>query len=132
MERVVALTERLTETIRADIAALERGRPSEMGVISPEMQQLAALYAREAGLLRAQLGKGTSDPLQKKLVAATAGFRDALAVHGRVVGHLRRATEGVIRAVAEEVERKRNQSRPYASNLAAPRRSGAMLYNGVA
>jgi hypothetical protein len=132
IERVVTLTERLTEALEADIAALERARPAEMRIISPEMQQLAALYARESATLRPQLVKTAAHPLHQKLVAATDRFRTTLASHGRLLARLRRATEGMIRAVAEEVERKRSVSRPYAPNLAATRPPGALLYNGVA
>ncbi len=48
IERLIALTERLTDTILADIAALEKGRASEMRVTAPDMQQLTLLYNREA------------------------------------------------------------------------------------
>jgi hypothetical protein len=71
IERVLALTERLTEALKADIKALEQGRPREMRTIEPETQQLAALYGREANAINAATVKTLPAQTRAKLADAT-------------------------------------------------------------
>ncbi|HEY1615355.1 MAG TPA: hypothetical protein VGF97_16865 [Rhizomicrobium sp.] len=130
-EHVRALTERLTTALEADIAALEKARPQEMRSVEPEMQQLAAVYAREAQALRAQLAQSGAKP-PPALVTATKAFRDALNRQTRMLTRLRGATEGMIRAIAEDVEKRRSVTRPYGASLAPGRQPNALLYNNVA
>ena len=133
IERLMTLTERLTEALQADIAALERGRPREMRSPGPEVQQLTLLYTREA----ANFGPSAVQLLPKDaratLTAATARFREVLAEHGRILTRVKNATEGMIQAIAEDVAKKKNAQRPYAPHQAAARHrsSGALLYNKV-
>ncbi|HTQ14925.1 MAG TPA: hypothetical protein VMH86_13705 [Rhizomicrobium sp.] len=132
IERLIALTERLTGTIRADIAALEQGRATGMRAIAPDMQQLTLLYNREAAGVDSAAAKAAPAPLREKLMAATGAFREALALHARILTRMKNASEGLIQAVARDVEKTRQAARPYARlPAAAPRASGAMLYNSV-
>ncbi|HUO94229.1 MAG TPA: hypothetical protein VMU22_14990 [Rhizomicrobium sp.] len=131
-DKLLALTERLIEALHDDIAALERGRPREMRSHTPEVQQLLAMYAREAQALGAAalptLPKVTLD----KLTEATSRFRETLAVHNRVLMRVKTCTEGMIRAIAEDVAKKRAQQRPYVPPVnAKPKTPGAIVYNSV-
>jgi hypothetical protein len=45
---------------------------------------------------------------------------------------MKNASEGIVRAIAVDVERKRNATRPYGRTPAStPRPASALLYNGV-
>jgi uncharacterized membrane protein YccC len=132
IERVLALTERLTEALKADIKALEQGRPREMRTIEPETQQLAALYGREAASINAATIKSLPAPVRAKLAEATARFQDALKLQSRLITRMKNASEGIVRAIATDVERKRNATRPYGRTpTPMPRPASALLYNGV-
>lgn len=132
IERVIALTERLTEALKADIAALEQGRPREMRTIEPETQQLAALYGREAGTINAAAIKTLPAQTRAKLTEATSRFQEALKLQQRLITRMKNASEGIVRAIAADVERKRNVTRPYGrSPMPALRPASALLYNGV-
>jgi len=129
IDRVLALTERLTAALLADIDALERGKPSEMRSIDPETQQVVARYARETASLRPHL-KCLPAALRGRLVDTTTRLHDALGRHERRVARVRHASEGMIRAIVDDVERKKRLTRPYALRRvgAAP---ASMLFNGV-
>ncbi|HWU25646.1 MAG TPA: hypothetical protein VN154_04525 [Rhizomicrobium sp.] len=132
IDRLLALTERLTEALLADIAALERCRPREMRSPSIEVQQMTALYAREAASFAPSVVQVLPKEARDRLTAATAAFREVLARHGQILLRVRNATEGMIRAIAEDVAKRKNAQRPYAP--AAPVKAntpGAMIYNKV-
>jgi hypothetical protein len=132
IERVIALTDRLTEALTADIVALEQGRPREMRSIDPETQQLAALYGREASAINAATIRTLPAPVRAQLTEATARFQDALKLQQRLLTRMKNASEGIVRAIATDVERKRNATRPYGRTPAsAMRPASALLYNGV-
>lgn len=131
-DRLIALTERLSEALKADIAALERGRAGEMRTIAPDVQQLTALYGREAVGLDVASARAASPEARAKLTQATKRFHQTLAVHTRLLTRVRNAGEGLIRAVAQDVEKKRSAQRPYARMAPpAPRSTGAMIYNNL-
>jgi hypothetical protein len=133
IDRVLALTERLTEVLKADIAALERCRPREMRTIDPEIQQLCALYGREAAGFNAAAIKAIPAPVRAKLAEATGRFRDALTMQCRLLTRMRNASEGIVRAIAQDVERRRNATRPYGRTPARTARpASALLYNSIA
>jgi hypothetical protein len=130
IERMLILTRRLTEALYADIDALERGRPAEMRSIVPETQQLLSQYAREATGLRTQLRLLSAD-VRGRLTNETAKLHEALGLHERRLSRVRRASEGMIRAIVDDVERRKRVTRTYAPRPAARPAASAMLYNGV-
>lgn len=133
IERVIALAERLIVALEADIAALESGKPQAMKTIEPEIQKLSALYAREAAGLNAAIAQSAPEALRRKLSKTTARFREVLSLQIRVLTRVRNASEGMIHAVAEEVQRRRTMIRPYGRTpTAVTRPSGAMIYNATA
>lgn len=132
IERLLVLTERLTKALNDDIAALERGRPREMRSHKPEVQQLTALYAREAQALSNAAIKTLPKEAHDRLVEATARFREVLALHNRVLTRVRNCTEGMIHAIAEDVSKKKQALRPYSPPAnAKPKAPGAIVYNNV-
>jgi hypothetical protein len=58
-------------------------------------------------------------------------LHEALALHERRLTRVRRASEGMVRAIVEDVERRRRVTRTYAPRPSARTAAPAMLYNGV-
>jgi hypothetical protein len=55
-----------------------------------------------------------------------------LQLHARMIARVKNASEGIIRAIADEVERANAPTRTYGPRPgAAPKSSGAMLFNKV-
>lgn len=130
IERLIALAARLIEALEGDIAALQSGNPRGLRTIEPEILKLCALYSREAAGLNPDAAKAAPAGLRQRLVEATARFRELLVAQTRLLTRMRGASEGMIRAVAEEIERRRAPLRPYGA-VQAPRGAGALLYNNV-
>lgn len=132
IERLIMMAERLIGAIEADIAALEAGRPRDMRTIDPEIQRLSAMYGREAASLDPERAKAAPTELGNRLFTTMSKFRDTLRLHARLVTRVRNASEGIVKAVAEEVERRRAPLRTYAPATGRQRsQSGAMVYNAV-
>jgi hypothetical protein len=132
IERLIAMAARLIDALENDIAALKSGNPRGLRTIDPEIQKLTLLYNREASGLNPDAAKRAPLELRKRLFDATKKFRDLLAAQTRLLTRLRGASEGMVRAVAEEIERQRAPMRPYgAVQTQAPRSNGALLYNSV-
>ncbi len=132
IERLVSLAERLIAALEADIAALKAGKPQAMQTLDPEIQKLTALYAREAAGFNPAQAKKAPKELVARLMDTTKRIRESLQMHGRILTRVKNASEGMIRAVAEEVERRRAHTRPYAPPTRYnQRQTSAMLYNSV-
>lgn len=130
IEYLISMAERITAAVEADIEAVKSGNTKDMRTGDPEIQRLAALFSREAASFDAERAKTAPAELRKKFLAVTKKMREALALHARVLTRVKNASEGIIKAVAEEVERLRAPLRPYAptTKRAMP---GAMIYNSV-
>ena len=132
IERLVKLAERLIEAIEADIAALKAGKPQAMRTTDPEIQRLSALYGREAQGLSADAAKAAPAPLRNRFVETTRKFREALQLHARILTRVRNASEGMIKAIAAEVDRRAAPSRTYNPRAAAyGKPPQAMVFNSV-
>jgi hypothetical protein len=132
IEALIAMAQRLTEAIEADIAALKAGRPQEMRTLDPDIQRLSAAYGREAASFDPSRAKLAPPEMRKRLVSVTARFHDALKLHNRLVTRMRNASEGLIRAIAVEVERQRAPKITYGPPKTNVRpKSVAMIFNGV-
>ena len=132
IELLIAMAERLIAAIEADIAALKAGRPQELRTTDPEIQRLSVLYGREAAGLDPARAKAAPSELRRKFFDTTARFRDTLALHARLLTRVRNASEGLVKAVAEEIERSRAPTRSYAPTAPHARpHPVAMVYNNV-
>lgn len=122
VERMIGLTERLTQRIRQDTEAFERRRPQEAAARIEETAQLANLYRRESDRMRQNPALIAAAPkeLRIRLLRASEGFETALARHGRSIYAVKTVTEGVIRAIAEEVARTRAARHGYGPGGRAP------------
>ena len=130
--RLTTIAERLIVAIEADIAALKDGKPAAIRTGDPEIQRLSALYAREAQNMTPEHANAAPAPLIRRFAEVTRKFRELLTLHARLLTRVRNATEGMIKAIADEVERQTQPIRTY-NPVRAPygRRPQAMLYNKV-
>ena len=115
VERLIVLTERLTEVLAADAKAFEARRPHEATARLEETSRLANLYRHESTRVRGDPTLVASAPVEtrQRLIRATEGFEAVLARHGRALYAAKEVTEGVVRAIAEEVAEARSAGAAY-------------------
>ena len=132
IERLVMLAERLIAALEGDIAVLKEGRTGELSTNDPEIQKLTAIYGREAQGFDPRIAQSAPGPLRQRFIAITAKFREVLQMHARMIARVKNASEGMVRAIAAEVERANAPMRTYGPRPGcAPKSSGAMVFNKV-
>jgi hypothetical protein len=132
IEQLIAMAERLIVALEGDIAALKAGVPAQMRSMDPEIQRLTAVYGREAQTFDIKLAQAAPAPLRARFLAITAKFREVLQLHARLLTRVKNASEGMVRAIAAEVERMNAPTRTYGPRPGyAPQSSGAMVFNKV-
>lgn len=122
VDQLIILTERLTDLIAKEALAFESRRPQDAAAGAEETQRLANIYRHESARVRAEPGLVFGAPLaqRQKLMQATEAFDAVLARHGRAVQAARTVTEGLVRAIANEVAAQREQSAGYGASGALP------------
>ena len=130
IELLIAMAEKLIAGLEADIAALKAGRPQELRTTDPEFQRLSVMYSREAAGIDVARAKAAPSELRRKFFDSTAKFREVLALHARLIARMRHTSEGIVKAVAEEIERRRAPACIYApaASYARPQ-AAAIVYN---
>jgi hypothetical protein len=115
MQQLIVLTERLTGLIAEQLRAFEAHRPQDAALNADETARMANLYRHESLKVKADpsLLAGAAPELREQLIAATRAFDAVLARHGRAVEAAKTITEGLIRAIAEEVSSQRNTVAAY-------------------
>ena len=132
IERLISLAERLVVALENDIAELKSGRTATLRTNDPEIQKLTALYTREAQGFDPRIAQSAPPTLRQRFMAVTAKFREVLQMHARMIARVKNASEGIIRAIADEVERANAPTRTYGPRPGyKPQSSGAMLFNKV-
>jgi hypothetical protein len=133
LEQLLAMSNRIGNAIATDIEALEGGKFDALSTGDPEIEKLCLIYGREVTALKASGGiKGAPAPLLAALKESGARLKSLLKRHGLLVGAMRHASEGIVQAVAEEVEKTRARKAPYGAKPEAPRgKPGAIVYNRV-
>jgi hypothetical protein len=132
IERLIVMAERLIVALEKDISALKSGAPGEMVSLNPDIQKLTAQYGREAQNFDIRLAKSAPAPLRLRFVTITAKFREVLHMHARMLTRVKNASEGMIQAIAREVERINAPTRTYGPRPTPQAKpSGAMLFNKV-
>lgn len=132
MEQLIALTDRLTALIAEQLRAFEAHRPQDAALNAEETAKLANLYRHESLKVKADpaLLEGAPGHLRDRLIAATRAFDAVLARHGRAVEAAKTITEGLIRAIAEEVSTQRHAVSGYGPKaMQAPRPATAVALN---
>jgi hypothetical protein len=122
IEEIILLTERLTECTRRECEILRLKRPRDMAPIHEEKSKIAAAYAREiAGLRRNKALSSAARPeLAARLKDATARFRASLNELSQQLSRVRKISEGIIRAIADEMHSKEASPVGYGEKAAPP------------
>ena len=132
IERLISLAERIIAALESDIAALKEGRPNALATNDPEIQKLTAIYGREAKGFDPRLAENAAPTLRQRFFAITAKFREVLQLHGRMLVRVKNASEGIVRAIAQEVERANAPMRTYSARPGyKPPSAGPMVFNKV-
>ena len=132
IERLISLAERIISALEGDIAALKNGRTAALSTNDPEIQKLTVIYGREAKGFDPRLAQNAPPSLRQRFFAITAKFREVLQLHARMITRVKNASEGIIRAIATEVERANAPMRTYGPRPGyRPPSAGPMLFNSV-
>jgi hypothetical protein len=115
VDQLILLTERLTELITFECQAFEARRPQDAAANMEETQRLANLYRHESARVRAEprLVQGAPAAQRERLVQATKAFDAVLARQGRAIEAAKTVTEGLVKAIAEEIAGSRQQASGY-------------------
>lgn len=112
------ITHDLTRLIEQETDLLKRKRPSDLGAFEAEKRSLSAAYTKAVGALRVNkdaLGALTDDD-KAALKEAIGAFEATLKAHGRLVLRLKTVSEGIVRAVGREVEKRNRPVSSYQGN----------------
>jgi hypothetical protein len=122
VDQLIILTERLTDLIAAQCLCFEQHRPQDAAKLMEELGRLSNLYRHESTRVRAdpRLVAGAPADLRQRLIRATEGFDAVLHRHGRAVNAARTVTEGLVRAIANEVASQREQLSGYGPTARPP------------
>lgn len=132
IERLISLAERIITALESDIAALQEGRPDELKTNDPEIQKLTAIYGREAKGFDPKLAEAAAPTLRQRFFTITAKFREVLQLHARMLTRVKNASEGIVRAIAAEVERANAPMCTYGPRPGyKPPSAGPMVFNRV-
>jgi hypothetical protein len=109
VQRLITLTERLTQQIALDADAFEARRSHEAADRMEQTAKLANLYRHEAARMKQdpRVVAAASAELRRRLIRASESFEAVLARHGRALHAAKTITEGIVRAIAEEADRAR-------------------------
>lgn len=131
LEAMLALTEQLTQLLEGQARAFEAHRPQDVAPELPEVARLADLYRAGASAVRGQptLLADAAPALRARLLAATQAFEAALDRQGRALGASKTVTEGLVKAIAEEVARRRGLGQPYGPGPPRPAAATAITLN---
>lgn len=115
VDQLILLTQKLTQALAADADAFEQRRPQEAAARMEETARLANLYRHESGRVKADrtFVAGASPDRRQRLQRATELFETTLQRHGRALHGAKVVTEGLVKAIAEEVARSRNTGAGY-------------------
>ncbi|MBI1682121.1 flagellar basal body protein [Caulobacter hibisci] len=128
VEQLIILTERLTDLIARQATAFEARRPHEAARHVEETAKLANIYRHESARVRANVAivQAAAPERRMRLVRATEAFDAVLARQSRAIAAAKTVTEGLVRAVANEIAAQRPQAAGY-----GPSAQGAAYRNSA-
>jgi hypothetical protein len=118
VEQMIVLTERLAALVMAETARIEARAPTAPAELVEEKERLANAYRLELARIKDDptLVAGAPKPRLDQLLRNTARLQSALADHEVALGAVKFVAEGLVQAMAEEINRQRTQMRPYGSD----------------
>ena len=122
VEQLILLTERLTQLVALEAQAFENRRPQDAAIHVGETSRLANVYRHESAKVRANPDMVAAATLAQRtrLIRATEAFDAVLARQGRALDAAKTVTEGLVRAIAEEVATQRQKGATYDADGVAP------------
>ncbi len=113
--QLIALTQRLSERLQRETAVLEAHRPQDLYDGIEETRQLSNMYRHESARIKADpsLLAGLSPSEKAALRAATEAFQTHLRRYELAVTSAKTITEGIIAAVAEDLNKRRSATATY-------------------
>lgn len=135
VRQLIDLTDRLTHRLSQESKAFEARRPQDVAAGLAETRELANYYRRESAQLKADPSALTGAPANDRaaLLRSTEAFETVLARHVRAVEAARIISEGLVKAIAEEISTARGTPSAYgASGQAAVGDGRAVALNRTA
>jgi len=129
VQNLIHLTESLTALIAAECRAFEARRPQDAARTLEETTRLANIYRHESAKIRADRSLISPAPLalRTELIRVTEAFDAVLARHGRALEAAKTVTEGLVRAVANEVVAQRKTGAGYGPGAQAVSASASAI-----
>lgn len=114
-EAMLELTERLNHLLAEQARAFEEHRPHDAAAGLPEITRLTNTYRAACAFARLQpkLFEAASPALRQRLIRATEAFEAVLQRQGRALAASKTITEGLVKAIADEIAAHRNVGRAY-------------------
>jgi hypothetical protein len=100
---LIQLTERLTAFVERELAVLKSGRPSALKTDDDERAMTLAIYTKRCAAFKREIAPTLTADAKKRLSAATDKLRAALKEESRLLARFRFVSEGLIKAIADEV-----------------------------
>jgi hypothetical protein len=113
---LITLSDQIALVLQRENEALKQRKPQDLKQGEPEKTRLMAIYQREIATIRkdakqfATLAAGVKD----KISAAGERLQAALKEQSQILARLRHVTEGIVKAIASDVAKKRQGATPYA------------------
>lgn len=120
---LASIMRRLSEVIHAENDLIHDRRPGEIKHLQEEKGRLSAAYAKEMEFVRKNGGVSafaSADQL-RELKRQTKAFNDLVENHRKLVERSRAITEGMLRAIGQEVARRNESANGYGNNALPPR-----------
>lgn len=113
--QLLALTQRLSDRLQRETAILEAHRPQDLYDGIEETRQLSNMYRHESARIKADpsLLAGLSKADNDALRAATEDFQRHLRRYELAVTAAKTVTEGIIAAVADDMNKRRASTATY-------------------
>lgn len=118
IQNLIAETEQLSKIMERENALLATTRPAQLKDLQEEKGRLTQIYVRDMETLRRNQDLVIHAPpaLRDHLKSATAHFQKTLASHIRILEVGKSVTEGIVKAISDEVTRKNRPTLSYANN----------------
>lgn len=125
VERILGVSERLTDIIRRETGYLEAHQPLRIGELQEEKIRLANDYAMDIQAISLRKELIDRAPAEKvaKLKASMVKLDTALAANQNVLGATKSVSERLLKSIADTVNERKAPSLGYGRN-AAPARPG--------
>jgi hypothetical protein len=131
VEAVIELTEQLTALLADQARAFESHRPQDAAAALPEVQKLTNTYRATSAAVRAdpRLLDAAGPAMRRRLLRATEAFESVLQRQGRALAASKTVTEGLVKAIAEEIAARRSVGQAYGPNAGRPIAAIAITLN---